>query len=220
MIYLTHKRLMVESEQTVATGAREGDEVPRRVCSQLLSDAERYSMWQVRHGRRMLSVAECKKRDRQILALRAVHLEQIHCTALVNYLRKHGITGAARDLTFREFYGVMDPRRAALVEHRGYLLSVPSQLSAHELLKLVGDRRGLELMQAYQGTYGQYFGMFCDRSRATRNQATYILNEFIADAKQEADVLRKRILGGDLLPPPPLAIKSYRLARRGSARAR
>jgi hypothetical protein len=205
---------MVESERTVTTGALQGDEQPRRVCSQLLADPARYSLWRVRHGKRMLSVAERKHRDRQILALRAVHLEQIHRTALVNYLRKHGITGAARDLTLSEFYGVMDPRHAALTEHKSYSLALPSQLSACELLKLVGDRHGLALIQDYQGTYGQFFGMFCDRARATRNQTTYLLNAFIADAKSEADVLRSRILSGERLPSAPVAIKASSLARR------
>lgn len=220
MIYLTQTRLMIESERTVQAGAREGEVVPKRVCGQLIADPERYSLWRLRHSKQMLSVAERKKRDRQIRALRAVHLEQVHRTALVNYFRRHGITGDARDLTLREFYGVMDPRRAALAEHKNFLLSVPSQMSAYELLKMVGDRRGLDLIADYQGTYGQFFGMFCDRARATRNQTTYILNTFIADAKKEANVLRQRILSGDLLPPTPLAIKSSRLARRRPSRAR
>ena len=214
MIYLTQKRLMVESERTVRIRARKGDVIPKRVCGQLIADPIKYDLWRFKHSNSMLGVAERKKRDLQIVALRAVHLEQIHRTSLVRYLRKHGITGEARDMTLREFYGVMDSRRAAVTEHKIYLMSASSQLCAYDLLKMVGDQGGLALLQDYQGTYGQYFGMFCDRSRATRNQTAYILNSFIDDAKAEAEAIRQRLLGGDLLPATPVAVKQSLAARR------
>jgi len=168
----------------------------------------------------MLSVAERRRRDRQIVALRAVHLEQIHRAALVRYLRQHRITGVARDQTLQDFYGVMDPIRATVAEHRNYVLSVSSQLCAYDLLKMVEDKRGLALLQDYQGTYGQFFGMFCDQARATRGGTRYVLSGLIPEAKGEAAALRRRILGGDLLPPTPVAIKprSSRAARFRRAR--
>jgi hypothetical protein len=213
VIYLTQQRLMVESETAIRRGAIEGDAIPKRACGQVIADPAFYSLWRVRHNKRMLTVAERRQRDRQIVALRAVHLEQVHRTALVHYLRKEGITGATRDLTLQEFYGVMDPRRAAITEHRGYLISASSQLCAYELLKLVGDARGLALIQDYQGMYGQFFSMFCDNARAQRGNSRYLLRELIDDAKSEAQALRERILGGDLLPAAPIAIKSATLRR-------
>jgi hypothetical protein len=197
---------MVESETTIRRGAVEGTVIPKRVCGQLIADPAFYSLWRVRHNKRMLTVAERKRRDRQIVALRAVHLEQVHRTALVHYLRREGVTGARRDITLQEFYGVVDPRRAAVTEHRGYLLSASSQLCAYELLKLVGDEGGLALIQNYQGTYGQFFGMFCENARALRNGSHYLLRELIDDAKSEAETLRRRILGGDLLPAAPVVV--------------
>jgi hypothetical protein len=208
VIYLTQTRLMVESEKTVHDRATQGEGVLKRVCSQLVADPPRYALWRDWHSRRMLTVAERRRRDRQIVALRAVHLEQIHRAALVRYLRKNRITGAARDQTLNEFHGLMDPVRATLAEHRTYVMSASSQLCAYDLLKMVEDKHGLALLQDYQGTYGQFFGMFCDQSRAIRNGARYVLSGLIPDAKAEAEALRRRILAGDLVPPTPVAVKS------------
>jgi len=113
----------------------------------------------------------------------------------------------------------MDPVRATLAEHRTYLMSASSQLCAYDLLKMVEDKRGLALLQDYQGTYGQFFGMFCDQARAARQGARYVLSGLIPEAKQEAEALRRRILAGDLLPPMPVAMRTRstiatRLGRR------
>jgi hypothetical protein len=76
------------------------------------------------------------------------------------------------------------------------------------------------LIQDYQGTFEQYFGMFCENTRAIRNGAPYILRELIPDARTEAETLRLRILAGDLLPSAPVAIKVGRApwARHGYER--
>jgi hypothetical protein len=201
MIYLTRTRLMDESERTVHDRAVDGDEIPRRVCSQLLADASRYALWLSRHGRRMTSVAERGQRERQMLTLRALAVEQIHGTALVRYLREYRITGAARAQTLQEFYGVTDARRAVLSEHRNYLISASSQWCALDLLDLVGDARGVELIQRYEQSYGQYFAMFCDRARAKQHGTPYYLSGLIPEVRSGAERLRGRILDGHLLPP-------------------
>lgn len=206
MIYLTQHRLMSESESTLRHGATREDTMAGRVCRQVVDDPLRYSLWHGWHDTRMVGVAKRVQRDRQILALRAVHLEQVHRTALVRYLRKHHVTGEKRDQTLRGFYGIVDPKRAAVSEHRAFLISVSSQLCAHRLLQLVGDRKGLALIQDYQGTFMQYFGMFCENARAERADTTFLLHGLIPEAKAEADALRKRILGGEGLPSWPVTV--------------
>lgn len=204
---------MVESETTIDSGVRSDDLSSSRLCRQLVGDPGRYALWHTSHDKRMTTVAERLERNRQILELRAVHLEQVHRTALVRYLRKHGVTGEARNLALQEFYGLLDPRRAAVAEHRGYVISASSQLCAYHLLKLVGDTRGLELIQDYQGTYEQFFAMFCENARAARQRTSYLLGSLLPDARSEAVTLRKRILGGDRLPPRAIAVKArYRRA--------
>lgn len=213
MIYLTYRRLMVESESTVENGALEGRTSPRAVCQQLVADPDRYALWHVWHDSRMRSVADRRARDRQIIALRSVHIEQIHRAALVRYLRKNRVSHVDRDVTLQDFHGVVDPRRAAISEHRTYVISASSQICAYDLLKLVGDARGIELLQDYQGSYEQYFGMFCENGRAARRGQPYLLRGLIPEARAEADALRARILAGERLPAAPVA------ARPGTGRS-
>lgn len=113
----------------------------------------------------------------------------------------------------REFYGVLDARRAAIAEHKSYLVSASSQLCAYHVLRLVGDDRGLALLQEYQGVYGQYFAMFCENARAVRRNEAYLLRELISDARAEAGVLRERLLRGDGLPSAPVAVRPLGVAR-------
>lgn len=198
---------MVESETTIHVGATKGALVSSRVCRQLVDNPGRYSLWHVSHDKRMTTVAERSKRDRQILALRAVHLEQVHRTALVLYLRKSEINGVERDRTLQEFYGLIDLRSAAVTEHRTFLISASTLLCTYRLLKLVGDTRGLALLRDYHESYQQFFAMFCDNARSAQDGSTFLLRWLIPDARAEAAALRKRILGGDGLPSQPVAVK-------------
>ena len=218
MIYLTQHRLMCESETTIRRGAAHEGTLAGRVCQQVVDDPIRYAAWHGWHGTKMSAVASRIERERQIIALRGVHLEQFHRTALVRHLRKNGITGETRDATLREFYGLADPKRAAVSEHRAYLISASSQLCARRLLTLVGDRRGLALIQDYQGTYMQYFDMFCENARAMQSGSAFLLRGLIPEAKAEADALRERVLGGEGLPARPVAVKSS-AGRTGRYRA-
>ncbi len=216
MIYLTQVRLMLESEQTVSNQATNGEEVPRRVCAQLLAEPTRYSVWHSHHENRMVTVAGARRRERQILTLRAFSLEQVHRTALVRYLREYRVVGSAREQTLKEFYGILDPQESAVVEHRNYLLAASSQLCAADLLELVGDQGGLDLMRSYELAYGQFFSMFCEYSRARREGQPYLLTSLIPEVRGTAQRLHRRILAGELLPPVqvvrsqrPIRVKTF-----------
>jgi hypothetical protein len=148
----------------------------------------------------MRTVASARWRERQILRLRAFSLEQVHRTALVRYLREHRVVGVCREQTLRDFYGVVDAGEAARNEHRNYILAASSQLCANELLELVGDRTGIELTRGYELAYGQFFGMFCEYSRARRNHQRYLLTALIPEVRSTAARLRRRILDGEGLP--------------------
>jgi hypothetical protein len=219
VIYLTHTRLMTESERTVRQLAANGDDAPRLVCAQLVAEPARYALWHARHDNGMTAVAARKLRDSQLIELRAICLAQVHQAALVRYLREYGVPGNARDALLREFYGIMDPRRAALAEHRQYLVAASTQLCATELLTLADDHRGVDLVRRYEITYGQFFSMFCDRARARQGRKTYVLGALIPEIKEDADRLRARIVGGDLLPSPRIAVSLAASKRRRSARA-
>jgi hypothetical protein len=227
MIYLTQMRLMVESERAIDECARSGETVPRRVCTQLLAAPMRYTLWHGRHESRMGTVAHARLRERQIMALRAFTLEQIHRAALVRYLRDYRIVGASRDQTLREFHGIVDTHDAALMEHREYLLAASSQISSTELLELVDDRRGIGLLGDYERAYAQFFSMFCEYSRARQSGEPYLLSSLLPEVRGVATRLRRRILEGEsprarvfaagLRPREytrPLAVQSTKLVRQ------
>lgn len=214
---------MDESKHAISEHANHGPPVSARACKQVLSEPMRYLLWHVRHEQRMGTVADARLRDRQILALRAFALEQIHAGALVRYLRDHRVVGAARDQTLREFFGVVDPHDAALMAHRDYLLAASSQVCAAELLELVNDTGAAQLLADYEQAYGQYFGMFCESSRARQEGEPYLLASLMPEVRVVATNLRRRILAGESRPRKPqaerragtrpLAIQSHSLTR-------
>ena len=198
MLYLTSTRLIRESEHAVREHAGCGDEIPQRVCAQLLANQPRYSEWHALHERKMQSVADARLRDPQVLQLRGIAIEQVHRTAIVNYLRLGRITGAARDQTLALFHGVSDARDATLAAHRNYLLAASTQVCTHELLDLVGDREGHRLVRRYELAYAQYFAMFCDRARALQAGKRYLLDSLLPEVRDVTDRLRMRIAAAPL----------------------
>ncbi len=188
---------MLESERAIEDCAREGEPAPKRVCSQLLAQPPRYSRWHDSHENRMSTVADARVRRRQILALRAFALEQIHRAALVRYLRDYHVVGQQREQTLREFHGVSDPRDAALSEHRGYLLAATNQVCAAGLLEIAEDTGGAELVCEYERAFGQFFSMFCEYSRASQNREPYFLESLLPEVRGVVLRIRQRILDGD-----------------------
>jgi hypothetical protein len=214
MIYLTHTRLMLESERIVLDRARSDEEIPKRVCGQLLADGARYGLWHARHETQMNQVASARRRERQVMSLRTVSIEQIHRTALVRYLRDHHVTGAARDLTLREFHGIMDPRESVITEHRNYLLAASTQFCAADILEMIGDKHGIDLLRRYELAYNQYFGMFCDQSRARQTGKTYMLEMLLPEVREASQRLRARVLDTRRVPPLPLSALKGLMATR------
>ena len=205
MIYLTHARLMLESEQAVVGRASAADELPRRICRQLLADGARYALWHVRHDGHMVVVANERRRPRQIMSLRSISVGQVHRAALVSYLRERQISSHGRDATLREFYGVLDPTEAAILEHRNYLLAASTKFCAADILGMAGDERGLELLHSYELAYGQYFAMFCERARARQAGASYLLAALIPEVRDVAGRIRARLLDRQSVSSRPIA---------------
>jgi hypothetical protein len=216
---------MLESEQAINEHAHVGPAVTQRVCSQLLDDPTRYVRWHVRHEQRMGAVADARIRPRQILALRAFALEQIHGSALVRYLREHHVVGEDRDRTLHHFFGVADARDAALMAHRDYILAASSQVCATDLLGLARDDYGVELLGDYEQAYGQFFSMFCESERSRQNGEPYLLASLLPEVRVAASHLRRRILEGDsrrsarphverLPPRGVLTVVAHKLVRR------
>jgi hypothetical protein len=202
-LYITSTRLMRESEDAVREHAGSGNDVWRRVCSQLIASQPRYAEWHASHETKMWKVAGARVRGPQVDALRTVAVQQVHRTALVNYLRLGRVTGPARDSALRLFHGVSDLRDATLAEHRSYLVAASTQVCAHDLLELVGDGEGLNLIRRYELAYTQYFAMFCERAFALQTGRNYLLGSLLPEVKDVAERLRLEIVGSQLRPLVP-----------------
>ena len=197
-MYLTHTRLMRESERTVHETAMHGTGRERRVCGQLVSDPAGYSRWYASHDHRMQLVGRLLRRESQLLELRRGCVEELHRAALVRYLNEFNLPSEERDRTLRVFYGVMDPREAAVLEHRRYLMAASSQLCATELLALAGDTLGVDLIRRYERAYAQYFSLFCERARRSEAGQRCLLGELLPEVKAIATRLHEHIVGRDL----------------------
>jgi hypothetical protein len=197
VIFLSQERLMLESEQAISEYAANGSPAVRRVCTQLLGDPTRYVHWHVGYEHRMGTVAVMRRRHRQVLALRALSLRQIHGSALVRYLRENHVIGPARVRTLRLFFGVADASNATLIAHRDYLLSATSQVCTTELLALANDVRGVQLLHDYEIVYGQFFGVFCAATCARQGDEPYLLGGLLPEVRLAAANLRRKILEGD-----------------------
>jgi len=191
---------MDESEKTVHRGAARGEGALQSVCRQLVADEARYRFWLVRHEEPMTQVAAAKHRRDQILSLRKSAVQQVHKSALVRYFADYHITGKERDLTLADFYGVIDPRQATVAAHQTYLHSASTGFCDEELLSMVGDKGGLDLLQKYRERYGQYFSMYCGSARAKRRGNRYVLEALIPELNTTAKRLREKILGGQQMP--------------------
>ena len=99
----------------------------------------------------MRPVAHADGRFGQPAALRAIGVRLVERAALVDYVRRHHITGRARDLLIMGFQGQRNPRRALLDEHRDYVL---------------GDHLGGRLLAEYGASYAESFATFCKRMQA------------------------------------------------------
>jgi hypothetical protein len=138
-----------------------------------------------------------RRRQRQVPALRAISLRQIHGSALVRHLREDHVIGSARTRTLRLFFGVADARNATLRAHRDYLLSATSQVCTIELLALANDVRGVQLLHDYENVFGQFFGVFCATACSGQADEPYLLAGLLPEIRLSAANLRRKILDGD-----------------------
>ena len=163
-------------------------------------------------------------RQRQILALRAFALEQIHGSALVRYLRDYRVVGERATEPCSEFFGVADSRDAALMAHRDYLLAASSQVCATELLALANDDHGVELLNDYENAYGSVLQhVLRVRAQRSRIGEPYLLSSLLPEVRVVASNLRRRLLEGDsrrerrpeaaATPAAPPSVHSVALAR-------
>ncbi|HSD71003.1 MAG TPA: hypothetical protein VLB07_15705 [Woeseiaceae bacterium] len=152
-----HRRLMDESEQALVDASQSESSHESRISSQILTDSKIHGVWEARHARMLLPVAEHRKTTHQIIQLRILSTTLVHGRAFIEYIRDHEIRGDERERLFACHFSLMDYRNAILAAHRHYMLSVSSKLSTDHLIDLMYDPSSHRLLQQYSKLYRQYF---------------------------------------------------------------
>ena len=196
MKYLSarHRRLMRESELALERALTDEQPDTSRVASQVLGDAKLHGLWEAHHARLLLPVAEHGKRRPQILELRKIETRQLHRSSLIKFIRTHRVTGRTRDRLFSVFYGPRDPVDAILTEHRNYLLSESSCVSADHLIDLMHDSASKSLLRLYASAYETYFSLYCYVSCSQDSALTDAVTKAMQDARARVNRLRRRVM--------------------------
>ncbi len=189
-----HRRLMDESEQGLQQASESSSERAARISSQILADSKLHSLWESRHAKLLLPVAEHHKTAHQIVDLRLASLYLIHGRAFIEHIRNSEIRGEERKHFFARYYGVMDYQNAVLAAHRHYMLSVSSMVSTSHLIDLMFDPVSHRLLNQYKDVYQQYFEL-CDCAAGSEDtHCAKALLPIISSTKKQLKVLRHRLV--------------------------
>lgn len=196
MKYLSarHQRLMRESVLALESATASESPDTSRLARQVLGDAKIHSLWESHHAQLLVPVAEHGRRQPQILELRKLETKQLHRSSLITFIRKHQITGSARDRLFAVFYGPKDPTNAILTEHRNYLLSGSSRMCADHLIDVMHDSTSRDLLRLYASAYETYFSLYCYVACSRDNALADAVMTSMVDARNRVNRLRKRVM--------------------------
>ncbi len=154
---------MEESESCLAAVARAGPLEDMLLASRILDHPMAYRTWESQHDRLLRNVSVHSRLAPQMGALRSATFAQIHRTALFEYIRDRGVTGAKRRRLFELFYGARDYANSVIAEHASFVRSRTSHLCLDHLAEqLMRDAAFEEPMQLYTEWYADYFRIFCD----------------------------------------------------------
>ena len=168
---VTQARLMDESEACVAEAAQSGSPAQMLVASRLLSHPDVYGRWEAEHFQLMRQVSSHTYLHRQVVALRAAALSQLHRKALFEYLQERQLTRDQRRRLIAVFHSFRDYTSSVIAEHGNYLRSASSYLCSQHLARwLMKDAAFAEPLQLYQERYWDYFRVFCDVELAVTDE--------------------------------------------------
>lgn len=185
---------MDESEHALSQRARENSDHDSGVSRRILDDHKTYRLWEQIHARRVLPIAEQRKRNRQLGELRRLEVRLIHRRALIEHIRLASVRGEERDRLFKNFYGPLDITEAILTEHRGYTLAVGSTVSADHLVGLMRDPVSDRLLQLYRTAYLDYFSNYCAVVAHPDASFAEAAQELMLQSKRRVLRLRRRVL--------------------------
>jgi hypothetical protein len=188
-----HRRLMDESEQALIDASQSESQHESRISGQILTDNKIHRIWEARHARMLLPVAEHRKTTHQIIQLRILSTTLVHGRAFIEYIRDHEIRGDERERFFACHYSLTDYRNAVLAAHRHYMLSVSSKLSTDHLIDLMYDPTSQRLLQQYSKLYRQYFELTSVMATSDDPFTTRAVAPLAQSAKDQLRRLRRKL---------------------------
>ena len=188
-----HRRLMDESEQALVDASQSESQHESRISSQILADGKIHGIWEARHARLLLPVAEHRKTAHQIIQLRIMSTTLVHGRALIEYIRDHEIRGDERERFFACYYSLTDYQNAVLAAHRHYMLSVSSKVSTDHLIDLMYDPTSHRLLQQYSKLYSQYFELTSIMATSDDAFTTEAIAPLAQSAKSQLRRLRQKL---------------------------
>lgn len=184
---------MDESERALFEAASSSSARRARIAGHVISDIKIHRMWESRHADLVRPVAEESRRAPQLVELRKAEVRLTHKRALIDYVRKHRVKGAARDRVFAAFYGPKETTDAIVTEHRQYMVAVSSRISTDHLIDLMADPVSKDLVRLYERAYDQYFELYCFAASVEDGAMTHAVRAAMGDVAQRAKRIRKRL---------------------------
>lgn len=189
-----HQHLMDESEQALLEASQSRSGQKARISGQILGDDKIHRLWEARHAKLLLPVAEHRKTGQQIVDLRVIGTNLIHGTAFIEYIRDQEMRGPQRERFFARYYGLMDYQSAILAAHRSYMLSVSSMVSTNHLIDVMYDPVSHRLLQQYADIYRQYFELNTYAAGDNDALCSSALLPIIISTKKQLANIRRRLL--------------------------
>jgi hypothetical protein len=184
---------MDESEQALVDASQSKSQQESRISAQILTDSKVHGIWEARHARMLLPVAEHRKTAHQIIQLRILSTTLVHRRAFIEYIREHQIRGDERERFFACYYRLTDYQNAVLAAHRDYMLSVSSKLSTDHLIDLMYDPTSHHLLQQYSRLYRQYFELTSVMATSDDPLITRAVAPLAQSAKNQLHRLRHKL---------------------------
>lgn len=210
---------MDESEQALFAAAAGPSTRISRIAEHVVTDFKIHRIWESRHADLVRPLAEESRRAPQLIELRKAEVRLTHKRAMIDYIRKHEVTGAQRERLFTAFYGPKEMTDAILAEHRQYMMAVSSRVSADHLLDVMCDPVSKDLIKLYENSYDQYFELFCFAASAEDSAIADAVRAAMGDVAQRARRIRTRL--SEVRPDNRYADfdRQVQLARSGRYRA-
>lgn len=188
-----HKRLMAASENALEDALTSDSVRDSRIARTVLTDSQKYRLWEARHANLLVPVAQETRKKPQIVALRRAKMELVHRRAFFRHLRENEIQGQRRRDLFRIFHATLDYNDAVLAEHRQYVLAVSSRISTDHIIDFMDDAHSTQLLRQYEKTFARYFEMKCYLINAREGACVSLVRDSMRELERRLLRLRRLI---------------------------